>query len=202
MKKLIISANPSTKGFTHKIVKEINTLLKIAWDEIKILDLYSDNMRLDFLDYEEKSEMGKEPLYNEDDSSHKKKLEQYKKILTMQDLVIWADEIIFVFPIWWWSVPSVLKNFFDCVFMQGFAYKYEKGGKLNWLLKWRQVRVLATSWWPSFVYSSFIIPLKRYFKVAICMWVWMKLKSFKVFGNMNRSKTNPDDYLKEIHKYI
>lgn len=44
----------------------------------------------------------------------------------MQEKILWADEIVFVFPIWWGNMPAVLKNFFDVNFSSGFAFKYEK----------------------------------------------------------------------------
>ena len=42
----------------------------------------------------------------------------------LQEKIILADEVIFVFPIWHVNVPAILKNFFDTVFTSGFAYRY------------------------------------------------------------------------------
>lgn len=34
----------------------------------------------------------------------------------------WADVIVVQFPLWWYSVPAILKGWFDRVFVKGFAY--------------------------------------------------------------------------------
>jgi putative NADPH-quinone reductase len=57
MKKLIITANPSSKGFTHKIADKLNELSLAKNDEVEILDLYKTKLKQDFLRYEEKSEI-------------------------------------------------------------------------------------------------------------------------------------------------
>ncbi|MBE2242692.1 MAG: NAD(P)H-dependent oxidoreductase [Burkholderiaceae bacterium] len=48
-----------------------------------------------------------------------------------QDKVKAADLVLFHFPVWWFSMPSILKGWVDRVFSRGFAYstgrKYESG---------------------------------------------------------------------------
>jgi NAD(P)H dehydrogenase (quinone) len=39
--------------------------------------------------------------------------ETTKKI---QAKITWADELIFIFPIWWGDAPAIVKNFIDCNF--------------------------------------------------------------------------------------
>lgn len=46
--------------------------------------------------------------------------------------LLWADLVIFNFPIYWFSVPAILKGWFDRVFISGVVYGgkrfYDKGG--------------------------------------------------------------------------
>jgi putative NADPH-quinone reductase len=35
------------------------------------------------------------------------------KISWMQEQITWADELVFVYPIWRYDAPAVLKNWFD-----------------------------------------------------------------------------------------
>ncbi len=44
------------------------------------------------------------------------------------DLVDWADHLVFVFPIWWGSMPALLKGFLDRVMLPGFAFVECEGG--------------------------------------------------------------------------
>ena len=52
-------------------------------------------------------------------------------VKTEQDKVAWCDLVIFQFPVWWFSMPAILKGWVDRVLSRGFAYssgrKYESG---------------------------------------------------------------------------
>ena len=184
MKKLIISANPSTNWFTHQIVKRLNELSIENGHEAKILDLYQTWVVQYYLTYEDKKDIWKD-----------------KQTIVMQELITWADELIFVFPIWWWDMPAIMKNFWDTNFTVWFAYNYLKWWKNIWLLNWKQVRVIATSWSPAFLFR-FVLPLPfiwRFFRVWFC---WMKLKSFTIFWSMDNSKTDRTKYLYKIDKLV
>ena len=36
--------------------------------------------------------------------------------------LLWADTLILQFPLWWFSMPAILKGWVDRVFAYGFAY--------------------------------------------------------------------------------
>ncbi|WP_246014345.1 NAD(P)H-dependent oxidoreductase [Paenibacillus rhizophilus] len=42
-----------------------------------------------------------------------------------QEKLLWADFVIFQFPLWWYSVPAILKGWFDRVFASGFVYGFK-----------------------------------------------------------------------------
>ncbi|MEI6118190.1 MAG: NAD(P)H-dependent oxidoreductase [bacterium] len=104
---MIITANPSSQGFTHKIADTLAKLSIEKGDKIEILDLYTTSLRQDFLTYEDKKEQPKDPI------THK-----------IQEKIVWADELVFIFPIWRGDAPAIMKNFLDCNFSAGFAFKY------------------------------------------------------------------------------
>lgn len=39
-----------------------------------------------------------------------------------QAAVEWCDRLLLVFPLWWWSMPAILKGWVDRVFSTDFAY--------------------------------------------------------------------------------
>jgi NAD(P)H dehydrogenase (quinone) len=43
-------------------------------------------------------------------------------IITEQSKVLWAEMILFQFPLWWYAPPAILKGWFDRVLAYGFAY--------------------------------------------------------------------------------
>ena len=100
MHSLIITAHPSSHGFTHAIAHKYKETKEKNGHTVEILDLYKTDLHLDFMAYEEKSDM--------------KQLSP--ACLVMQANITDADELVFVFPVWWVNMPAILKNFFDTIF--------------------------------------------------------------------------------------
>ena len=44
-------------------------------------------------------------------------------VVKAQELIAWADHLVFVYPTWWGTMPARLKGFFDRVFTPGFAFE-------------------------------------------------------------------------------
>ena len=68
---------------------------------------------------------------------------------TEQNLLQEADVVVFQFPLFWYSVPPMLKKWFDDVFTYGFAYG-ENGDKL----KGKKVLLSVTTGGSEEAYSS------------------------------------------------
>ncbi|KKO45130.1 hypothetical protein WG68_11925 [Arsukibacterium ikkense] len=67
--------------------------------------------------------------------------------------ILWAEHITLIYPIWWGSVPALLKGFFDRVLLPGFAYKYQSGKKYPQpLLLGRTAHLLLTMDTPPWYY--------------------------------------------------
>lgn len=69
--------------------------------------------------------------------------------------IVWCQEWIIIYPVWWGSVPALFKGFLDRVLLPGRAFRYhDKGPFWDKLLKGRSAHVIATSdapalwlWW-------------------------------------------------------
>ena len=48
-------------------------------------------------------------------------------VLAEQERIERADALAFVFPVWWWSLPAMLKGWIDRVFSSGWAYDFTPG---------------------------------------------------------------------------
>ncbi len=95
MKKLIIKAHPSSQWFTHKIAESYSDWAKDAHCDVEIIDLYDEDFHQDYLKFEDKK------IFWED-----------KNRLKIQNKINEASELVFIFPVWWWDAPAIMKNFF------------------------------------------------------------------------------------------
>ena len=84
-----------------------------------------------------------------------------------QDNLLWCDHWVIVYPVWWGSVPALLKGFLDRTLLPGFAFKYHSNSPVwDKLLKGRSAHLITTSdapwWWLYFGYfNSDINTMKR-----------------------------------------
>lgn len=68
-------------------------------------------------------------------------------------LLDWAEHVVFVYPTWWGTMPSLLKGFLDRVLLPGFAFRYaENAFGYEGLLKGRSAHLITTMDTPPLVY--------------------------------------------------
>ena len=67
--------------------------------------------------------------------------------------IVWAQHLVFVFPLWLGDMPALLKGFFEQVARPGFAFDANQKGPLGHkLLGGRTARVVVTMGMPALVY--------------------------------------------------
>ncbi|MGA9873094.1 MAG: NAD(P)H-dependent oxidoreductase, partial [Rhodococcus sp. (in: high G+C Gram-positive bacteria)] len=52
-------------------------------------------------------------------------------VLAEQDRIDRSDHLILVFPVYWWSMPALLKGWIDRVFINGWAFDYTPGSSFD-----------------------------------------------------------------------
>lgn len=57
---------------------------------------------------------------------------QTADVVAEQEKLIWADAVIFQFPLWWFSMPAILKGWFDRVYAYGLAYGVGEHSDKHW----------------------------------------------------------------------
>lgn len=106
---LIVFAHPESKNSHNgKILQIVKTKLDENKEETKIIDLYQEKF---------------DPLVSKEEWGG---AEPDKTVQKYQELVKGAKRIIFIYPVWWYGAPAILKGFFDRVFTNGFAYNFQK----------------------------------------------------------------------------
>ena len=57
-----------------------------------------------------------------------------------------ADHLVWVFPMWWYGYPAIMKGFIDRVFLPGITFEYVEGKSVvKKLLKGKTARIIVTA---------------------------------------------------------
>ncbi len=74
-------------------------------------------------------------------------------LIHAQELISWADHLVFFYPNWWGTYPALLKGFIDRTFLPGFAFRYRKNKRTaEKLLKGKTARLVVTMDTPIWYY--------------------------------------------------
>ncbi|WP_454690567.1 NAD(P)H-dependent oxidoreductase [Achromobacter aloeverae] len=57
---------------------------------------------------------------------------QSADIAAEQDKLRWADAVLFHFPLWWFSMPAIMKGWFERVYAYGFGYGVGEHSDKRW----------------------------------------------------------------------
>jgi putative NADPH-quinone reductase len=87
---------------------------------------------------------------------YRKRTEMEPDLVMAQECLKWADHLVWVYPVWWGSVPALLKGFLDRVLLPGFAFK-KREGSLWWdrLFVGKSARIICTMDQPPWYYRLF-----------------------------------------------
>lgn len=122
MKVLTVITHPREDSLTFKVAETFIQGLQDAGHQVEALDLY--RAKFDPLLWEKD-----EPNWNATQQNYSSEVEI--EINRMEQ----NDGLAFVFPIWWWSMPAMMKGYIDRVWNYGYAYgpKKLKHEQVLWL---------------------------------------------------------------------
>lgn len=102
-----------------------------------------------------------------------------------QELIKWADHIIFIFPTWWGSLPALFKGFIDRIFLPNFAFKYKSKFSREKLLKGKTAQIITTMDAPRSYYTvMFRSPGVNLLKRAVLEFCGVKVKKVHYFDKI------------------
>lgn len=120
---------------------------------------------------------------------------------TAQENILWCEKWVIIYPIWWGSIPALLKGFLDRTLYSGFAYKYRQNGwQWDKLLKGRSALIITTCdapvWWIWWQYrNSDLNTLKR----ATLQFCGITPVAVKRYGKLRkRNESQREQILKEV----
>lgn len=141
MKKvLIINGHPSAESYCHAIAEAYQKGSVSKGNEVELLHLEALNFSLNL------------------SHGYTKRTELETDLIIAQQKIRWANHIVIIHPVWWGSVPALLKGFFDRVLLPGFAFKYKENSVLwDKLLAGKTGHVIYTTDTPIWLYKYFFM---------------------------------------------
>ncbi|MGQ3479429.1 NAD(P)H-dependent oxidoreductase [Paenibacillus sp. TY11] len=135
---LVIQGNPVAGSYGEALAQSYVKGAKAGGAEVRLLQLSELDFNPNLL------------------GGYRNKLPLEPDLIQAQESIKWAEHLVFVFPIWWGSLPALMKGFIDRTFMPGFAFKYQKGKPMpDKLLKGRTARLITTMDGPHWYYRFF-----------------------------------------------
>ncbi|TRV81081.1 NAD(P)H-dependent oxidoreductase [Streptomyces sp. 130] len=122
MKTLIVHAHPEPKSLNGSLKDLAVSTLEAAGHEVRVSDLYAMDWKatVDAADY---GPHASDPLKPARDSGRAFDAGALTPdVRAEQEKLLWADTVIFQFPLWWYTMPAILKGWVDRVFTYHFAY--------------------------------------------------------------------------------
>ncbi|MFK3649828.1 NAD(P)H-dependent oxidoreductase [Lysobacter enzymogenes] len=113
MHALIVFAHPDPQSLTHAAAARVAEGLSAAGHSAELADLAGE---------------GFDPRYGQaDHDAYRERAPHPADVLAEQARIDRADALVLVFPVYWWSLPGLLKGWVDRVFSNNWAYATRDG---------------------------------------------------------------------------
>lgn len=130
MKTLVIYAHPWDGSFNNFVKDKVSSLLEANNKTVDIIDLNKDGFN-PVLEQADLKEFQRGRFNDKLALSYVNKLKE-------------ADELVFIFPIWWYGEPAILKGFYDKVLLKGHVYE-QIDNKIQGTLKIDNATIITTA---------------------------------------------------------
>lgn len=134
---------------------------------------------------------------------YRKRTTLEEDLIKSQEILKWANHLVWVYPVWWGSVPAIMKGFLDRVFLPGFAFS-KRENSLWWDKHFtdKTASIICTldqpAWYYKWYYGS---PSHKAMKKLCLNFVGVKKVRITTIGPIRLSKENFRlKWLKKIEK--
>lgn len=153
MQALVVLAHPLSDSLCTHLAHEAIDALRSRGATVDVLDLYTEDFQPVLTPAERRL--------------HYKTPEPGPEIVALQQRLAAADMLVLVFPTWWFSMPAILKGWFDRVWAPKFAFEHSTPIKplLTGLKSCLVVTTLGSPWWIDAIVMR--QPVKRVLKTGL-----------------------------------
>ena len=131
MHALIVVAHPDPQSLSHRIAAQVGEGVAQSGPghTFEIADLAAEDF---------------DPRFTAADLAvHRRQSPPPADVAVEQARIDRADDLVVVYPVYWWSMPGLLKGWIDRVFANGWAYDERPGAKLAKRLHHLRVHLVA-----------------------------------------------------------
>lgn len=153
MRALVVLAHPLSDSLCAHLAREAIDALRARGVDVDVLDLYAETFQPALTEAERRL--------------HYATPEPGPDIVALQQRLARAEMLILVFPTWWFSMPAMLKGWFDRVWAPKFAFEHGTPLKplLSGLKSCLVVTTLGSPWWIDWIVMR--QPVKRVLKTGL-----------------------------------
>ncbi|WP_353853805.1 NAD(P)H-dependent oxidoreductase [Bacillus sp. Bos-x628] len=180
MNHLVIFAHPQ-QSLNQTILDLVVSTLLNNGHQVTVRDLYSLNFQ---------------PGITKEEKIAMKTGDVPEAIQLEQMLIKEADVLTFIFPIWWTGLPTILKDYVEHVFSEGFAYRVTEHG-IESLLYHKKGVIINTHDAPKNVHdtNSVVTNLHMTTDTEVFQFIGVEPVERLLFGSIDRASA---DYIHEI----
>ena len=133
MKVLIVFAHPEPRSFGRRMLDASIAALKAREHEVAVSDLYAMKFNPVASAADFSVRRFPDTLYYDREQKYARQHDAFAADIQGEiGRLEWCDMLILQFPLWWFSVPAIMKGWIDRVFANGVAYgggeKLDRGG--------------------------------------------------------------------------
>lgn len=130
---LIVSAHPEPASLTHALRDVAADQLGSDGHTVRIFDLYAEHWKsaVDRADFTLLPAAARLKVPAASGTAYTSAT-LTDDVASAQQALLWADALILAFPLWWFSMPAILKGWIDRVWSFGFAYGVGEHSDRRW----------------------------------------------------------------------
>ena len=191
MKTLIVFTNPKIDSLNGAFLKSVVKGLgqHHPQGDVQVLNLYED---------------GFNPVLSYGGEKRRRDMHADPDFAKYREQLLWAERLVFIYPIWWGRPPAMLLGYFDQLLSSQFAYK-DVPGKIypEGLLKGKEAICISTMKGPTaYPFLTLGDSHKKLMKNAVLNYVGVKKVKIFEFGNMESPKGRQLEKLNKIERYF
>ncbi|SEP60684.1 Putative NADPH-quinone reductase (modulator of drug activity B) [Devosia sp. YR412] len=190
MRALLVLAHPLGDSLCAHLARQATEALQARGATVDVLDLYAEDFQ---------------PALTADERRlHYSTPHPSPDITALQQRLAAADTLVLVFPIWWFSLPAILKGWFDRVWTPKFAF--DQGTPITPLLTGLKscliIATLGSPWWIDTVVMR--QPVRRVLKTGLVFACapQAKFRMLSLHGAEEMDATKLDRFTARLRKAV